>query len=69
MKTKPALIRGTHHYSFRCGEWAKITGVVVVEHECHPPRAAFAIEYIDGKTDYIAVCDHENYEISDRATP
>lgn len=65
MKQEPAFIRGTHHYSFRSGEWAKIVGVVVVSNG-GTPRPAFAVEYIDGVQDFIVVSDDRNYEISAR---
>lgn len=44
-KTIP-LIRSTHQYSFRSGEWARIVGVEVVSSRC-----CFVVEFIDGKRD------------------
>ena len=59
----PAKIKGTHHYSFRPGEWAVITGVRMNTPEGLEPRAAFECKYEDGFIDYIPVCDADNYEI------
>lgn len=59
-----ARIRGTHHYSFRSGEWAEILNVVVCKPKGMEERAAFECRYEDGKLDYIPVDDFGNYEIS-----
>ena len=59
-----ARIRGTHHYSFRTGEWAEILNVVVCKPKGLNERAAFECRYDDGKLDYIPVDDLSNYEIS-----
>lgn len=59
----PARIKGTHHYSFRPGEWAVITGVVNVTPEGLSQRPAFECEYEDGCVDYIAISEKAHYEI------
>jgi hypothetical protein len=66
MKAMPARIRGTHHHSFRSGEWADIIGVRMAFLEIAPPRPCFLVQFEDGKTDLIAICDSANYEIGFR---
>ena len=63
MKTTDAMIRGTHHYSFRSGEWAKIIEVKVCTPKDMIERVAFVCEYGDGAIDYIPIVDSPNYEI------
>ena len=56
-------IRGTHAYSFRTGEWAKILTVKIVMLENGEARAVFQCIYDDGTVDYIAMLDSDNYEL------
>jgi hypothetical protein len=46
-----ALIRGTHPYAFRPGEWAAVTGIIT-----WPPtpagRRCWTVEFDDGVTDF-----------------
>lgn len=61
-------IRGTHHYSYRNGEWGLVVGVVFVTPDPKlEPRPAYLVQYLDGKTDYIALYDRENYELAPAA--
>ena len=63
-----ARIRGTHHYSFRSGEWALVVGVVFVTPNPRlEPRPAYIVQYADGRTDHIALYDRENYELGPAA--
>jgi hypothetical protein len=58
-------IRGTHHYSYRSGEWALVAGVVFVTPEPGlEPRPAYVALYEDGKIDYITLYDIKNYELA-----
>lgn len=59
-----ARIRGTSPYSYRSGEFANITGVVMCTPKGLQERACFVCEYDDGFIDYIPIDDRENYEIS-----
>lgn len=59
-----ARIRGTSPYSYRSGDFAKITGVVICTPKDLQERACFVCEYDDGFIDYIPIDDRENYEIS-----
>lgn len=59
-------IRGTHPYSFRSGEWAKVKGIAMIQPDWVEPRLAFICEYADGVIDYMAVDDFDsNYEIKE----
>lgn len=63
-----AKIRGTHHYSYRSGEWAMVMGVVFVQPDPRlETRPAYLVQYEDGKTDHIALYDRENYELAPAA--
>jgi len=63
-----AKIRGTHHYSYRSGEWGLIVGVVFVTPDPRlEPRPAYVVQYEDGKTNHIALYDRDNYELSQAA--
>ena len=57
------LIRGIHPYSFRSGEWAVITDMVIVTSVCGTKRLNYMVMFDDGKVDYWPVCDESNYEI------
>lgn len=54
-------IVGTHHYSFRSGEAALILGVTIQNAE--KPRPCYHVEYADGKHDFIAIEDYQNYKL------
>ena len=63
-----ARIRGAHHYSYRSGEWALVVGVVFVTPNPRlEPRPAYLVQYVDGRTDHIALYDRENYELGPAA--
>lgn len=57
------LIRGIHPYSFRSGEWAIITDMVMVTDVNVAKRLNYMVMFDDGKVDYWPVCDNSNYEI------
>lgn len=57
------LIRGIHPYSFRSGEWAVITDMVIVTGVSGTKRLNYMVMFDDGKVDYWPVCDESNYEI------
>ena len=60
-----AYIRATHHYSFRSGQWARITGVVYATPKGYPTRPCYTIRFIDGKTDEWPIDDPQaGYEFS-----
>lgn len=57
---KACLVRHTHHYGFRSGEWAEILACVV-----HLPSGnpAYHVRFIDGVEDYFVIRDPtEPYE-------
>lgn len=64
MTMKAAKIRGTHPYTFRCGEWANIIAVKIGTPGALESRPCFIIEFEDGEIDSIPVYDQENYEIA-----
>jgi hypothetical protein len=69
MKVEVVFIRGTHSYSFRCGEWARIVGVEwVTPEKLSPARLCYRILYDDGLFDFVGMGDALNYEIKP-ATP
>lgn len=54
------LIRHTHQYGFRSGEWATIRAVVPSD-----DRECYLVEFPDGVTDFWAVVDpDEPYEFA-----
>lgn len=57
----PTHIRGTHPYSFRTGEWARITGIEIMNLRSGP-RHVFKAVYDDDAKDTVAICDSANYE-------
>ena len=61
--SRAAKIKGTHHHSFRHGEWAHIIGVKICKIEGLEPRPCYQCLYDDGLVDYIAISDSPNYEI------
>lgn len=58
-------IRGTHGWSFRPGEWARIIGVKIVTPPGLSPRPCYQLQYVDGAIDYIAISDVDHYEVSE----
>lgn len=56
-------IRYTHHYGYRRGEWATITGVVTLNPRGLGYRLCYSVVYPDGEKDFIAICDSCNYEL------
>ena len=56
-------IRLTHHYGYRRGEWANITGVVTLNPRGLGYRLCYSVVYPDGEKDFIAICDSCNYEL------
>jgi hypothetical protein len=63
MKKEKAYFVYIHRYGFRAGEPAEILGVVVATPVLNEPRAAYHVRFADGHEDYIAIKDHENFEI------
>jgi len=57
----PTHIRGTHPYSFRTGEWARIVGIEI-RNLRSGPRHVFKAVYDDDAKDTVAICDSANYE-------
>lgn len=57
------LIRGIHPYSFRSGEWAIITDMVMVTDVNAAKRLNYMVMFDDGRVDYWPVCDNSSYEI------
>lgn len=57
----PTQYRGVHPYSFRTGVWGDIVSTKSVS-MLSGPRVCWLIEYEDGMTDWVAVCDIDNYE-------
>lgn len=56
----PCHIRATHHYGFRCGEWALILGVVHAK-----GRPCYHVRFSDGREDFWVVKDESDpYEFS-----
>lgn len=56
---KKLYYKGTHPYSFRTGEWARVIGTIFKDRVC------FVLEYYDGALDYAAVIDTKNYELKE----
>ena len=54
-------IVNTHHYGCRCGEAALIIGTTIANKE--HPKPCYHVEYADGKQDFIAIEDYNNYKI------
>ena len=54
-------IRNTHPYGFRAGEWATITGVVVLNPRGLGRRMCYQVTYDDGFKDHIALADSCNF--------
>ena len=65
IETKDAYYVGTHKYSFRQGEPAKIVGIKTVfrDKENFPSRVCFHVVYADGFEDWCPIEDSENYKI------
>tara|TARA_R110000744_G_scaffold118299_1_gene220981 strand:+ start:69 stop:710 length:642 start_codon:yes stop_codon:yes gene_type:complete len=58
----PTHIRGTHPYTYRCGEWAEIKRIVDADFGGTVPRLCFECDFGDGVVDYTPLCDLRNYE-------
>lgn len=56
---KKLYYKGTHQYSFRTGEWARVIGTIFKDRLC------FVLEYSDGTLDYTPVIDKQNYELKE----
>ena len=57
------LIRATHPYGFRSGEWAELVGL---NFDHIPLRPCFFVRFPDGVTDYWPVYDkNEPYEFKE----
>lgn len=68
MTKDKAYLVGTSIHSYRQGEPAAITGVVIVTpgptpNTQHQSRPCFSIRFSDGTVDYIAISDSDNYKI------
>jgi hypothetical protein len=63
-KTKKVLIRGTHHHSFRTGEWAELKGFVTIEGPKNEERECYSVVFPDGVKDLWAT-DDSVYEFKD----
>lgn len=59
-------IRYTHPYGFRKGEWATITGVLVLKPRGLGERMCYRVVFDDGVEDYIALADQCNFEVQTR---
>lgn len=56
-------IKSVHPYSYRSGEDAIINAVVMYAPKVLDPMLCCQVEFKDGVTDYIPVCDGANYKI------
>lgn len=54
---------GTHHYSYRSGEPARIVGVKTFYSNGKPERVCFHVVYADGKDDWCPVSDIQSYKL------
>jgi len=61
MKVYQGLIRSNERGSFRCGEWAAIAGVVLVEPNGKEMRICYHVVFPDGANDYW--CVHDKFDI------
>jgi hypothetical protein len=52
MPDKPILIRSTHLFAFRSGEWARLVGVERIGN-----RPCYLVEFLDGDDDEWAIND------------
>ena len=59
-------IRYTHPYGFRKGEWATITGVIILNPRGLGERLCYQGVYDDGSKDHIALADQGNFEVQAR---
>jgi len=62
---KRVKIKGTNHNSFRVGEWALITNIVMGHTEGLEKRLCYECLFDDGVVDFTAVHDKANYEIKE----
>jgi len=61
MKIEQTYLVGKHHYAFRSGEPALITGVRTIQPDySHPARVCYEILFPDGVIDYVPVSEVEN---------
>lgn len=63
IKIEDAYYVGTHQYSFRSGEVARVVGLKTVYRDDFPPRVCFHVIFADGKDDWCPVEDTENYKL------
>lgn len=63
IEVKDAYYVGTHQYSFRSEEVAKVVGLNTIYRDDLPPRVCFHIVFADGKEDWCPVEDVENYRL------
>jgi hypothetical protein len=62
------LIRATHPYAFRCGEWAELKGTTDLPGYPGGERRCYLVEFPDGTTDFWAVNDQDaGYEFADES--
>jgi hypothetical protein len=69
MKVHSAQARIKDRNNFQCGQWADITGIVIVDPDAPDSKShiCVALRYQDGFVDYIE-CGADN-DIEFRATP
>jgi hypothetical protein len=58
-----AFLVGTHRYSFRPGEPARILGVVFVTRACDKARACYHVRFKDNREDDVPIEDATNFAI------
>ena len=63
MKKESVYLVGTHRYSFRAGEIAKIIGVKIVTPDNLKPRLCYHVEYADGVQDFVQIYNNCDFEI------
>ena len=61
IEIKDAYYVGTHQYSYRMGEVARVVGASTIYRDELPPRVCFHVVFADGKEDWCPVEDIENY--------
>ena len=59
-------IRYTHPYGFRSGEWATITGIIILKPRGLGERMCYQVTFDDGVDDIIALADQCNFEVQAR---
>lgn len=59
------LIRATHRYAFRSGQWARLRGTAALPGFPEGDRECYLVEFPDGVTDFWPVGDNRHgYEFS-----